>query len=135
MILNDAGEIFLQRRGPQKDTFPGFWDTGVGGHCDPGESDDEAARREIHEELGLEGHPRLIGHHAPREQTGWEFVSVYELVTEQTPLWDGVEIVDGQWLSAARLESLMADSDFDLTPAFRLTHRLWHDHNCPAEAV
>ena len=35
-ILNDRGEIYLQKRSMKKDIQPGKWDTAVGGHIDFG---------------------------------------------------------------------------------------------------
>lgn len=49
-----SGKILLQKRAPEKDTFPGFWDVSVAGHVQAGELPPEAAIREIGEEIGLE---------------------------------------------------------------------------------
>ncbi|MBO4632565.1 MAG: NUDIX domain-containing protein [Lentisphaeria bacterium] len=45
--------ILLQKRSRNKDIFPGRWDMAVGGHVDSGETPDQAAVREMGEELGL----------------------------------------------------------------------------------
>ncbi|MBN1477266.1 NUDIX domain-containing protein [Candidatus Sumerlaeota bacterium] len=124
-MFNKSGQIFLQRRGADKDTFPGWWDTSVGGHVDLGETPRETALRELREELGLTGEPRLIGEIAPMEKTGWEFVTVYELTTDQTPHWDGVEVVDGRWVSPEELEPLLIHGEVALTPSFRETFAFW----------
>ena len=36
-IINNQGEILLQRRAPDKDTHPNFWDISVGGHLQAGD--------------------------------------------------------------------------------------------------
>jgi 8-oxo-dGTP diphosphatase len=51
LIVDDAGRIFVQRRALDRRLFPGAWDI-VGGHVEPGESVDEALRREVTEETG-----------------------------------------------------------------------------------
>jgi 8-oxo-dGTP diphosphatase len=51
LIVDDAGRIFVQRRALDRRFFPGAWDI-VGGHVEPGESVDEALRREVTEETG-----------------------------------------------------------------------------------
>jgi 8-oxo-dGTP pyrophosphatase MutT (NUDIX family) len=51
LILDDTGRIFVQRRAHDRRLFPGAWDI-VGGHLEPGESFDDALRREITEETG-----------------------------------------------------------------------------------
>ncbi|MBQ7824409.1 MAG: NUDIX domain-containing protein [Bacteroidaceae bacterium] len=52
-ILNQAGELYLQKRAVNKDIQPGKWDTAVGGHIRYGESVTEALNREAKEELGI----------------------------------------------------------------------------------
>ncbi|MFY0629514.1 MAG: NUDIX domain-containing protein [Flavobacteriaceae bacterium] len=45
--------ILLQQRGASKKTYPGLWDVSVAGHIHAGESIEDAAIREIEEEVGL----------------------------------------------------------------------------------
>ena len=49
--MDDDGRIFFQRRSPARKLFPNTWDI-VGGHLEPGETVDEALRREVLEETG-----------------------------------------------------------------------------------
>jgi 8-oxo-dGTP diphosphatase len=51
LIVNDDGRIFIQRRSPDRRLFPNTWDI-VGGHLEPGETIEEALRREVEEETG-----------------------------------------------------------------------------------
>jgi len=53
VVFHPDGRVLLQRRSSQKDIQPGKWDTAVGGHLDPGEDFETAARREMSEELGI----------------------------------------------------------------------------------
>ncbi|MFO0752865.1 MAG: NUDIX domain-containing protein [Thermodesulfovibrionales bacterium] len=53
LVLNDTGELLLQKRSMGKDVAPGKWDTSVGGHLSPGEHLAEGALREMEEELGI----------------------------------------------------------------------------------
>ena len=54
-VRSRGGEIFLQKRAAGKLVAPGKWDTSVGGHLAAGQSYEEAARREMEEELGISG--------------------------------------------------------------------------------
>ena len=51
VIVNDAGEAFVHRRGYDRTLLPGTWDI-VGGHVEPGETPLEALARELEEETG-----------------------------------------------------------------------------------
>ncbi len=53
IVLNKSGDILLQKRSKDKDIQPGKWDTAVGGHLMVGEAFEEAAVREMNEELGI----------------------------------------------------------------------------------
>jgi isopentenyldiphosphate isomerase len=53
VVFSSCGKILLQKRSADKDIQPGKWDTAVGGHLAPGETYLQAARREMHEEIGL----------------------------------------------------------------------------------
>ena len=52
-IINNDGELYLQKRSVNKDIQPSKWDTAVGGHIDYGETVEEALAREVREELGI----------------------------------------------------------------------------------
>lgn len=48
------GEILLQKRGKEKNTFPLLWDVSVAGHIAAGEFPELAAKREVEEEIGIQ---------------------------------------------------------------------------------
>ncbi|MEN8724141.1 MAG: NUDIX domain-containing protein, partial [Lentimonas sp.] len=52
-VFNTKGELYLQRRSMTKDTAPGKWVSSCSGHVDSGEEYDQAAPRELGEEIGL----------------------------------------------------------------------------------
>ncbi|MEW6378511.1 MAG: NUDIX domain-containing protein [bacterium] len=57
LVFNDAGQILLQKRALSKDIQPGKWDTSVGGHLAAGETFEQAACREMEEELSIRNVP------------------------------------------------------------------------------
>lgn len=59
LVVNQEGQILLQKRSSHKDIQPDKWDISVGGHLHPGENYEAAAAREMQEELGIEGRPLL----------------------------------------------------------------------------
>lgn len=48
------GRVLIQQRGMYKDTFPSLWDVSVAGHVSAGEALEQAAIREVKEEIGLD---------------------------------------------------------------------------------
>jgi isopentenyldiphosphate isomerase len=53
-IFNSKGEMLIQQRQPFKQGWPNMWDITVGGSAVTGDSSQEAASREVLEEIGLE---------------------------------------------------------------------------------
>ena len=116
LVFNSKGELFLQKRSRDKDVQPGKWDTSVGGHVDAGESYDEAALREMREELGIsEVSVEFLYTYMHRNEYESEYVSTYRC------LWDGEfslhpdEIDEGRFWS---LESILQNEADLFTPNF-----------------
>lgn len=53
-LFNSSGELLLTRRALTKKTFPGVWTNTVCGHPSLGESEVDAAKRRLNEELGID---------------------------------------------------------------------------------
>jgi len=53
-LINSRNQLFLQKRSESKDLYPGYFTGSATGHVDYGETYDQAARRELEEELGVE---------------------------------------------------------------------------------
>ena len=52
-LYTKKGELLLQKRAADKDSYPNLWDISVAGHIGAGETPEDAALREIKEEIGL----------------------------------------------------------------------------------
>lgn len=52
-VVTTDRRVLLQRRALTKENWPGKWDVSVAGHVGAGETAEQAAIREAHEELGL----------------------------------------------------------------------------------
>ncbi len=55
VVTDGRGRLLVHRRSPTKDIWPGWCDIAVGGVVSAGESYATAARRELAEEVGIEG--------------------------------------------------------------------------------
>jgi 8-oxo-dGTP pyrophosphatase MutT (NUDIX family) len=54
-VFTTDNRLVIHQRSPDKDVWPSRWDLGAGGVVDAGEFYETAARRELAEELGLDG--------------------------------------------------------------------------------
>jgi isopentenyl-diphosphate delta-isomerase type 1 len=52
-VVNSNGEILVHKRAATKKLNPDLWDVTVGGHVHSGETYEDAAKRELEEELGI----------------------------------------------------------------------------------
>ena len=123
-ICNRAGQWLLQRRSMAKDMYPGTWDSACSGHVDAGEAYDDAARREVGEELGLSlkgALPRAFYQEACAE-TGWEFVWVYLLTCEGPFQPCADEIDEVRWFNDLEIDALIAEEPRAFARPFRF---LW----------
>src|SRR5260370_6116131 len=71
LISNPKRQAFVQKRAATRRLWPGCWDL-AGGHVEPGETLEEALRREV------------------REETGWEVSRIVAIID----LYDG-ELAEG----------------------------------------
>jgi isopentenyldiphosphate isomerase len=55
IVRNGRGDIYVHRRTATKDVFPGMYDMFVAGVVTSGETYEDAIRRELSEELGIDG--------------------------------------------------------------------------------
>jgi isopentenyldiphosphate isomerase len=116
-LLNNEGELFLQKRAMTKDLLPGYWDTSVGGHISPGESVEEALKREALEELQLEKFTfqflKKYIWESPRER---ELVYSFTGDSDNYPVINTNEIEEGKFWSVKDIEKNIGKNLF--TPNF-----------------
>jgi isopentenyl-diphosphate Delta-isomerase len=125
IVWNHRGEILLQKRAATKASFPGCWDTSVGGHVGAGEGYLATALRECAEELGIEiastDLSRIGKHLFDEMDTDVEWVESWALLHEGPFAPDPVEVERVDWFSADAVEAMVADGA--LTPHFVLQWR------------
>ncbi len=131
LVFNSAGEVFIQRRSRFKDTCPLQWTTSCSGHVDAGEGYDEAAVRELGEELGIQiasaADLEFLYKHSPCRETGQEFIRVYKLT------WDGKmrlppeEIEEGKFVGPNDLDQWILREPDAFALSFRLVWSLFRN--------
>ena len=91
VILHREGRVLLQHRDDRPDIrFPGAWAI-FGGHVEKEETPEQAARREIEEELGLRlrGPLALVYHDADESRERFVFAAALPVPPEELTLTEG----------------------------------------------
>ena len=129
LLFNREGDLFLQQRSLAKDENPGLWDSSAAGHVDSGEDYADCARREIGEELGIDGDIALEAlYKIPASAvTGFEHCTVYRAVYDGPLRLDPDEIDDGAWIDVAAMDARVAAQDPELTDSLRLIWRTYRN--------
>ena len=110
-VTNTGGAILLQKRSENKSVQPGRWDTSCGGHVPAGESWENAALRELAEEIGLflpsPGSLRFSHEYWWKTGIETERVRTYTVTSSGPFRFHPAEISEGRfWTSGEIMESL-----------------------------
>ena len=117
-IINQKGELLLQKRSAQKDLYGGYWDTAVGGHVHSGESVTAALQREAEEELGITvlDRPQLIFRYVHQNNYESELVFGFILMDEGPFYPNPDEVTEVRFWSFSQIEQNLGMGIF--TPNF-----------------
>ncbi|MEV7323897.1 NUDIX domain-containing protein [Streptomyces sp. NPDC093970] len=118
---DERGRILVHRRSEQVSRFPGFYEVEVGGAANVGESYEQAAARELAEELGIRVRPRLLFTFLNRSGLSPHWLGVHEAVVRDVVVPDPDEVAWYGWLSEPELRSALVKWRF--TPDSREVFR------------
>jgi isopentenyldiphosphate isomerase len=130
LLFNSKGQVYLQKRGSNMDSWPNRWDQSVGGHVDEGEDYYHAALREMKEELRIEGVDLkgVIKFYWEEEGDGVvvkRFNMLYEGHYDGQLKPDKREISGGGWYEIPELKRWMKAKPDDFTPACIRTFKVY----------
>jgi len=112
LLVVDDGRLLVHQRAPHKDVWPGRWDVAAGGVVGAGESWEDAARRELAEELGVDAQPVEVGAGAWDSAEAKVLGRVY-VVDHPGPFsFDDGEVVQARFVDPAELRDLLAREPF-----------------------
>nr|WP_236653233.1 NUDIX domain-containing protein [Streptacidiphilus melanogenes] len=102
------GRILVHRRADHQSRFPGHYEVMAGGAVNVGESYEQAAARELAEELGIRCLPRLL--FTVINRSGWSphWLGVHEAVIPDAVVPDPDEIAWHDWLTESELHSALS---------------------------
>ena len=113
-IVNDDGQFLIQRRQPWKIGFPGMWDCSAAGAAVMGDDSEQAAIREVKEEIGIdldiENGERLF---TVKFQRGFDDIW---LVRQNVAIEDlhlqEEEVAEAKWVSEAEIREMTRTGEF-----------------------
>jgi 16S rRNA (adenine1518-N6/adenine1519-N6)-dimethyltransferase len=118
LVFDRKGALYLQKRSRWKDRHPGAWDSSAAGHVIAGEEYDDAAGRELREELGIQSPLEKIGKLAASDLTGQEFIWLYRTVYDGEILPNKQEIEIGRYFQPVIVTGWIASRPDDFAPGF-----------------
>ncbi|MER6076164.1 NUDIX domain-containing protein [Streptomyces sp. NPDC001817] len=109
---DECGRILVHRRSERLSRFPGLYEVMVGGAVDVGESYEQAAARELAEELGICGLPRLLFTFINRSGLSPHWLGLHESVVPDAVIPDPDEVAWHGWLTEPELHSALLEWRF-----------------------
>lgn len=117
LVTNTAGQVYVHRRTDTKDVYPGYLDFAAGGVLAAGEVPEQAAARELHEELGISGVPLdFVGEADFRDDHVNLHAWLYTVVWDGPVVHQAEEVAWGRWMDRDDLQALLADPSVDVMP-------------------
>ncbi|MFF1700144.1 NUDIX domain-containing protein [Streptomyces sp. NPDC058257] len=106
------GRVLVHRRAEQVPRFPGYYEVGVGGALGVGESYEQAATRELGEELGVSAAVRFRFKFLNRSGLSPYWLGVCDAVVPRAVMPNSNEVAWHGWLSESDLPRILQEWTF-----------------------
>lgn len=103
MVRSSTGDVLVHRRADDKDLWPGRFDLAVGGVVASGETYDDAARRELEEEIGVDAPVRFVCRGRYSDPEVCEVARIYSVVSDGPFAFNDAEVVEAFFVGIAEL--------------------------------
>ena len=112
LVVVHGGRLLVHRRAEDKDVWPGYWDVAAGGVVGAGESWDDAARRELSEELGIDATPVLAGEGTWEGEEAAVITRIYVVDHPGPFTFDDGEVLEARFVDRLELDELLRTRPF-----------------------
>ncbi|MEM9685644.1 MAG: isopentenyl-diphosphate Delta-isomerase [Bacteroidota bacterium] len=132
-ILNDKRELMLQQRAVHKYHSPGLWTNTCCSHQREGESNIEAGKRRLQEEMGFVTELQTLFSfiykaHFDNGLTEHEFDHVLLGTCNNAPVINPAEVADWKWMPLEAVEQHIADRPELYTVWFKIVFDRFYQH-------
>jgi isopentenyl-diphosphate delta-isomerase len=110
--------LLLQQLAPTRERHPERWGSSVAAYLHASEHYEDAARRRLWEELGLEGELHRVGNTRMEDERSLKFVELYTLLDGPAEIREEDHIADLRYRNRVELDKAIADSPASFTPTF-----------------
>ncbi len=128
-LVSSKGEVLIQQRSANMHNWPNLWQDSSAGHVDAGEDYDQAADREMREELGITTPVDLqpVGHYFVKEHLTngtlrGAFHTVFTAKYDGSTNPDSDEVSALKWVKLSDLDTMLVAESKDFMPG---TKRAW----------
>jgi isopentenyl-diphosphate delta-isomerase len=122
-VINDRNEVFLQKRSMSKDLYPGYFTGSATGHVDYGEDYDQAAKRELREELGIDVPLLRLGKVKSFTKNEREFSMLYICRFNGPVKFNTKEMSEGGFVSIESIKRSLRTGEMKFADGFKIAFR------------
>jgi isopentenyldiphosphate isomerase len=112
ILKNKNNQYFIAQRSRTKKTYPLLWAFGAGGGVMAGESFDNAAQRELEEELGIKEKVKYVFDFPFDSEEIHYLAKVYETIFDKEIIIDKGEYEQGKWVSTEEIFNMEKKGKF-----------------------
>ena len=124
-VQHSDGRLLVHQRSFDKDVRPGAWDIAVGGVVGSGETYDEAAVRELAEEIGVvDAVPTPIGGGTFGDEHYELIGRCYHVISDGPFVFADGEVIAAKWVDDGELRQLLREADVVSDSVELLMHHL-----------
>lgn len=109
VLTNSKNQTLMQKRSKNKDLLPGFWTVSASGHVTYGETYQQAAHKELTEELGIDTKLTFVTKHTVKDVREYELDALFTGKYHSTPNnFDSIEIDEVKWVDISKLSNFIS---------------------------